>query len=85
METPNLTLGPGLYQVGLIYAESKRAKKTAQFYCEGLADSPLQAYQKAENQLYIKTGKAMVIRENIITLVTPSQDTPETSYFDPDY
>lgn len=85
METPNLILGPGLYQVGLIYAPTKASKKTAQFYAEGLANGPLDAYQKAENALYIKTGKQWYIQDNIITLVCPPQDTPETSYFEPDY
>lgn len=77
METPNM--GAGLYQVGLIIAPTKASKKTSEHYFEGLASNPLEAYQKAENALYIETGKQWVIRENIITLVIPNN-----SYFDPD-
>ena len=73
METIN-ELGKGLYQVALQYKLKPRAKKALEFYAETIANDPIQAYRLALNHLYIITGKDVVIKDNIVTLVIPNDE-----------
>lgn len=69
----NIEFGRGLYQALILYT-LKGKRKIEPFAAEVVANDPIQAFKLTLNAIYIKTGKAIVIKDNIVTLVIPDND-----------